>query len=93
MSFQKHIEKIDFDVIDEITMGDKVVLEVKAMVKLKMKEHPIELTGVVSCCVENGRIVTGRNYFDALPIFEELGFLPHDTFNLCLSGARLDVML
>lgn len=93
IGFQKYIENIEYEMIDQITSGNKVVLEIKAMIKLHRKIEPVVVAGVMVCEVNNAKVTMGRNYFDALPIFEALGHLPQNTIDLCLSGAKMDVTI
>ena len=50
---------------------------------------PIAFTGTVAGRVVDGQIVEGYNHFDFLGLYQQLGLLPAQTFETCLSGERI----
>ena len=50
---------------------------------------PIAFTGTVAGRIVDGQIVEGYNHFDFLGLYQQLGLLPAQTFETCLSGQKV----
>ena len=90
---KKYVENFNFELLRELSIGSQVVLELNIHMKLATKKEPCIVSGVTWCTVDNGRIISGRNYFDLMPILEDIGAMPEECYKLCLSGARFQVGL
>lgn len=86
------VEEVTITIDKSIEDGDWLFIECTLNAKSKVsisKEEQITMKGCVVVRIKNNKLIVGRNHFDFLNFFEDLGLLPSDTFESCLLGNKV----
>lgn len=69
--------------------GEWISARCQVSAKAKPSGYPVVFPGALFARIKDGKIVEGSNHFDFLGLFCQLGLLPTDAFDRCLTGNKV----
>ncbi|MEM8797605.1 MAG: ester cyclase [Pseudomonadota bacterium] len=79
------------EVTTAIEDGDWIALLCVLKAKRRGTNESVQMTGTIFAKIIDGKIVDAYNHFDFMSLFAQLGHLPDQTFETCLSGQKVGV--
>ena len=72
-----------------IEAGDRIAARCTVEATQIISGKRVKITGGVFVKIGDEKIVEAYNYFDFISLFGQLGFIPEDTLQRCLSGEHI----
>ena len=77
---------IHIDVVEEVASGDHVAIRCNGEMTHRASGKRCALNGTGFLVIRDGQIVTAWNHWDFLDLLEDMGLLPHRSFELAITG-------
>ena len=83
------LKEISVTIDDHICDDDRCSLVCTVFAKCRTSGKPVEITGSCFLKFAGGKIAHCENHFEFLDLYEQLGFLPQNTFGKALGGEKI----